>query len=190
MVRELRAKALQQMMHRAGAVVLRVPALQAALAGADDGVVVGQDGEAHGRLGAVVVADVLPDVFVERVRGEAELLLVDRDAVLREDARGRLVRQDDGEVVAPDAPVQIDAVHVLRRLLLRERGEMDLPVLEGGRAGVGLHLRTATQQHRTDQYVYQNLNTFGAIHIRKQFAPWQPGSKCFDRNQELCRQAF
>ena len=173
MVRELLAEALQQMMDRAGAVVRRISALQAVRTGADDGVVVGQDGEAHRRLGAVIIPDIVPDIFEECVRREAELLLVDRNAfaLLRENARRGLGRQDDGKVVTPDTPVQIDAVQVLRRFLRRERGEMDLPVLEGGRAGVGLHLRTTTQQHRTDQYVYQNLNTFGAIHIRKQFAP-------------------
>ena len=155
MVRELLAEALQQMMDRAGAVVLRVAARHAALAGAHDGIVVGQDGEAHGRIGPEVVPDIVLDVSEKRVRREAELLLVDRNAFLRIDARRRLGRQDDGKVVPPDTPVPVDAVQILRRILLLELGKMDLPVLERGRAGVGLYLRTASQQHRTNQYAYQ-----------------------------------
>ena len=155
-VRELLAQALQQMVHRAGTIMFRVPAGQAALAVANDGIVVGQDGEAHRMLVSVVGLDVILDVAEERVGRETELFLVDRDAVLRVNARGRFVRQDGRKIMAPDAPVPIDTVQVLRCfLLLRERGQMDLPVLEGGRAGVRLHVRTASQQHRPDQYANQ-----------------------------------
>ena len=155
-VRELLAQAPQQMVHRAGTIMFRVPAGQAALAVANDGIVVGQDGEAHRMLVSVVGLDVILDVAEERVGRETELFLVDRDAVLRVNARGRFVRQDGRKIMAPDAPVPIDTVQVLRCfLLLRERGQMDLPVLEGGRAGVRLHVRTASQQHRPDQYANQ-----------------------------------
>ena len=104
----------------------------ATVAQAHDGVVVGQDGKAAGTLRAEVLADVVADVVVQRIRREAELVAVDAIAVPGIDAWRGALGEGRRKVVPPDAPVAVQAVEVkLFVVASRRLGKVYLAVFEG-----------------------------------------------------------